>query len=187
MRQIVSALAFARNILRQVMSAVAMITAAAFILFPLYLILVRGMTEGFYIGALAWSAFVLCTPIALPSSVFSLPFRLATGLQLPYAELISWIAALAINVHTYYAHKTVYLRLVTTHMLYHIISTPWPYWLIIMVCASAMIFRTFFGNQLRLKSFMLYLLINTSLIILGFATLFYFSYHDLVIILNVQA
>ena len=112
--------------------------ALGFVLLPLYLIFVLKVTHGFHLGALMWSFFVLCIPIGITSSVFSIPFWFATGHSFRYAELFSWITAIALNYYTYYHTPTLYFKFASTHMLHRIITNPWPYWLIIASCALAM-------------------------------------------------
>ena len=163
------------------------IASALFFAFvPLYLIFIRGISNGFHTSALIWSFFVLCIPFGMASSVFSFPLWLSSGKTIRYLDLLSWMSALAINIHTYHTAPHMYLKLATTHALYRIISNPWPYWLIIASCAATMLFRNFARHPLRVKNLLRYYVINWGLIILSFTLLWHLTYHELVIILNIQ-
>jgi hypothetical protein len=161
--------------------------ALGFLALPFYLIFFLKVTQGFYIGALIWSFFVLCFPFGITSSLFNIPFWFALGKSFPFAEVLSWIIALSLNYYTYFYHPTFYFRFATTHMLHQIISHPWPCWLIIASCGLAMIFRTVGRYTVRPRSFLLFHFINLVLIMISFTLLSRLAYHELVIILNIQA
>jgi hypothetical protein len=171
-----------------------MVSAIFFCCLPFYLIFFHGISHGFHIGALIWSFFVLCLPWSLASSVFSFPFWLSSGKTLRYAEIISWIAALILNIHSYYTTPHIYLKghgqyitLGTPYLLYRIISNPWPYWLIILSCTITMLFRTFARDIIKKKSSFQYYVISIGLTLLSLILLFKLTYQEWIIIFNIQA
>lgn len=111
-----------------------------------------------------------------------------------YAEIISWVSALVLNVHSYHTAPHMYLKvqgqymtLGTPYLLYRIISNPWPYWLIIFSCAITMLFRTFARNVVKKRSAFQYYFINVGLIALSLFLLFKLTYQEWIIIFNIQA
>lgn len=114
-------------------------------LFLIYLIFTTqtyGLEDGFLIGFLTWSFFVLCTPISDAGILIDFPIELLTGIKMIYSEIIVWIIAIGLNVFTYFKIPEIYNSNVLLSLFKHIIEEPVPYWAIIIF--------SFFGTFLSL-------------------------------------
>lgn len=98
-------------------------------------------------AALTWSFFVLCTPVADAGFLLDFPVRLITGLRMIFSEVIVWIIAISLNLGTLHFSPQSYENTFLTSLLYKIITTPWPYWSIILLCASGTFLSIKFGDE----------------------------------------
>ena len=185
MRVLLTALRYTVSFFRQIAYVLSVVVSLAISLFALYIVLMFGLHRGLHIAALLWSFFVLCVPYG-SSGILLSPFRRATRLKLQYADIVLWIVAVCLNIYTYSFSRPIYLKSISTHLLYQIIANPWPYWLIIAVCILGMIYRLFIAADIMRRSFVLHYLLNGFLVAAGFATLGLLTYQELIIIMNVQ-
>jgi hypothetical protein len=136
---------------------------------------------------LAWSMFVLCIPYSHGRVILGVPYKIITGRVAAYPEVVMWLLAVILNIISYISIPNVYFYTTFNHMLYRIITTPWPYWLLIFVCALGTFYKFFVGvNNFKSKKLQHYS-IRILLMILGFSVFFYFSYKELVILLDIRA
>jgi hypothetical protein len=152
----------------------------------LYVIFMYGFTNGVYIAALMWSFFILCVPGSSSGFILT-PFWMLTGYYPAYGELFIWSIALTFNIYTLHQTPHVYGISTNTHLLYWILTHPWPYWIIIATCTLGTLYRTFIGRHLVKKRRFLHYLLNSILFTLGFFVLIYLSYHQFALILNIRA
>ena len=185
MRVLLTALRHTVSFFRQVAYVLSVVVSLAISLFALYIVLLFGLHRGLHIAALLWSFFVLCVPYG-SSGILLSPFRRATRLRLQYADIVLWAIAVGLNVYTYFFARQIYLKSISTHLLYQIISNPWPYWLIMAICIFGMIYRLFIAPDAMKRSMVLHYLLNGFLVAAGFATLGLLTYQELIIIMNVQ-
>jgi len=97
---------------------------------------------------LTWSFFVLCTPIADAGFLLDFPFRLLFGIRMIISELIVWAAAVLINVLILFYDNSYYDTTLITKLLYQIISTPYPYWGVVILSGAGTFLSISFGDEL---------------------------------------
>ncbi len=146
---------------------------------------------GFKIGIqsvfLSWSFLVLCIPAAHGKIMLGVPFKFITGKNFLYSEIFMWLAAIFFNMFTYITTPWIYFATFTNHLLLRIISTPWPYWVIIFICALGTFYKFLIGvHNFDAKKIRHYLA-RTALITFALVILFYLSYKEVVILLNIRA
>jgi hypothetical protein len=136
---------------------------------------------------LAWSMFILCIPYSHGRIILGVPYKIITGRTAAYPEAIMWLMAVVLNIIAYISIPYVYFYTTFNHMLFRIITTPWPYWILILVCAFGTFYKFLVGvNNFKFNKLKHYP-VRILLMILGFSIFFYFSYKELVILLNIRA
>ncbi len=113
----------------------------------LYLSWKYDLATGGLVAALTWSFFVLCTPIADAGFLVDFPVRLITGMSMLRTELIVWSIAISLNVSVLTWAPHAYDKSFLTTLLHRILTTPWPYWSIIALCASGTFLSIRFGDE----------------------------------------
>ncbi len=106
-----------------------------------------GGKDGAIISALTWSFFVLCTPIADAGFILDLPTRILTGLKMVYSEIIVWTIAITINIIFMTTYPAVYQNTIILSMFSHILSSPIPYWGIIILSGLGTFFSLMFADE----------------------------------------
>lgn len=94
-----------------------------------------GFESGFLITALTWSFFVLCTPIADGGIIIDFPVRLLTNIKMIYSEIAVWVVAISINIYAFTQQREIYSTTLILDLFEHILSQPFPYWIIILLSA----------------------------------------------------
>lgn len=110
-----------------------------------------GAGQGFFITALTWSFFVLCTPIADAGFLIDFPSRILLGVKMLHSEIIVWTLAISLNLFSFLLKPEIYK---TTHVLSifkKILSHPFPFWGIILISAIGTFFSVYFGDELMNK------------------------------------
>jgi len=107
-----------------------------------------GLATGGLVAALTWSFFVLCTPVADAGFLLDFPVRLITGLRMFFCEMIVWAVAITINICTLTLSPDSYDSTFLTSLLHKILTTPWPYWSIIVLCAGGTFLSVKFGDEM---------------------------------------
>ncbi len=105
------------------------------------------MTSGIVAG-LTWSFFVLCTPVADAGMLLDLPIRIIFGLRMVISEVMVWVIAISANIYALTAQQQAYDATFLTQLLKKIITTPSPYWLIILLSGIGTFLSIYFGDEL---------------------------------------
>lgn len=103
---------------------------------------------GFMVSALTWSFFVLCTPIADAGFLIDFPIRLITGLRMLITEILVWAIAIIINIVALQTAQHTYDKTFLTSLLYKILTNPWPYWSVIVVCGIGTFLSIHFADEM---------------------------------------
>ena len=163
-----------------------LVSFAVFMFFTLTLWFHYSFAMALHIMLLVWSLYILCAPANHGKILLAIPFKIFTGKTLVYPQIFMWSSAILLNVFTYLIHPTIYFSTILTHLLLRIISTPWPYWIIMLVCSLGTFYKLFIGQQnFKIKKFKHYTA-KIILVCLGFFSFLYFSYKELVILLNIR-
>ena len=145
------------------------------------------LITAFQLTLLCWSFYVLCIPGFHGKITLGVPFKLLTGKTLFYPEAYMWLAALCLNLFFTTFDITIYFKTLATHILYQILITPWPCWLIIFISSLGTFYRFLFGYKNFYSKPVLHSSIRTLMICAGLFTFIYFSYKELIILINVRA
>jgi len=105
------------------------------------------IVTGGVVSALTWSFFVLCTPIADAGFLLDFPVRLITGIRMLFSEIGVWVIAISLNFWAVNFHPDYYDKTVLTHLFHKILTTPWPYWSIVILCALGTFLSIWFGDE----------------------------------------
>ena len=106
------------------------------------------LATGGIIALLTWSFFVLCTPIADAGFILDFPIRLIFGLRMVITEIMVWVLAITINITTLFYNPEAYQTTVLTSVFYNILTVPYPYWSIILLCALGTFLSIHFGDEI---------------------------------------
>lgn len=106
------------------------------------------IATGGIVSALTWSFFVLCTPVADAGFLLDFPVRLILGWRMIITEIWVWVIAIGINLIVLTLMPEVYDKSLLTHLLYQILTTPWPYWSIVLLCGVGTFLSIYFGDNL---------------------------------------
>jgi hypothetical protein len=95
-----------------------------------------------------WSFFVLCTPIADAGFLLDFPLRLLFGIRMVLSEIAVWAIAILINIVSILYFQEYYSTTPLTKLMYAIIITPNPYWLVILLSGIGTFLSIRFGDEL---------------------------------------
>jgi len=130
-----------------------------------------GLKEGVLVSLLSWSFFVLSTPIADAGILIDFPFRLITGIKMIYSEIAVWGIAISLNVFAVVKSPEIYNKTILLTLLKQIISTPFPFWIIIILSAIGTFLSIYladiFANHKSKKKKHLNFLMKHRLLIFG--------------------
>jgi len=107
-----------------------------------------GIKEGFFVSALTWSFFVLCTPIADAGFLIDFPLRLITKIKMFVSELFVWIVAIALNLYAFTITPEIYSKTKILVLFKHILEQPFPFWIIIFLSMIGTFLSIKFGDEL---------------------------------------
>jgi hypothetical protein len=122
-----------------------------FVVYFGFITLKYGFKDGFYVTALTWSFFVLCTPIADAGFLLDFPFRLITHIKMLFSEITVWVIAISLNIYTVILHPEIYERTKILSLLKHILEKPFPFWIIVIVSAIGTFMSVYFGDEMMDK------------------------------------
>jgi len=108
----------------------------------------HGLKNGLLISILTWSFFVLCTPIADAGILIDLPMRLVASIKMVYSEIIVWTVAIALNIFMFLKNPAIYDKTTLLSLFKHIISTPFPYFIIIILSGIGTFLSVYIGDSL---------------------------------------
>jgi hypothetical protein len=106
------------------------------------------LATGGIVSALTWSFFVLCTPVADAGFLIDFPVRLITGIRMFIVEVFVWTVAIILNLTTLYFIPESYDKTFLTSLFHKILTTPWPYWSIILLCGVGTFLSIRFGDEM---------------------------------------
>lgn len=150
-----------------------------------YLSMEYGFSTGGAAALLSWSFFVLCTPIADAGFLLDFPLRLLFGIRMVVSEVVVWAAAITVNLAALQIAPGAYETTVVTRLLHDIISTPYPYWAIIVLSAAGTFLSIRFGDELmdvihhHDRAFFHSHHFKHELVLIGFFVMVLFGYYDL--------
>jgi len=118
------------------------------ILYFSYLTYEYGIATGGIVSALTWSFFVLCTPVADAGFLLDFPIRLIFGIRMLYSELLVWAIAIALNLYALAYGPGLYDKTILTSLLHKILTTPYPFWSIIILSGFGTFLSIHFGDEM---------------------------------------
>jgi hypothetical protein len=113
-----------------------------------YLAYEYGLKTGGMAAILTWSFFVLCTPIADAGFLLDFPLRLIFGIRMVISEIVVWAIAISVNLLAIFYFSQYYETTIVTRLLHEILTTPIPYWLVILLSAGGTFLSIKFGDEL---------------------------------------
>lgn len=99
-------------------------------------------------SALTWSFFVLCTPIADAGFLLDFPLRILFGIRMLISEIVVWAIAIAINIVSLLYFADYYQTTKLTSLLKAILTTPYPYWSVILLSGAGTFLSIRFADEL---------------------------------------
>ena len=145
-----------------------------------------GIILGIQIGLLIWSLYILCFPAKHGSIILGFPYQFITKHKMKNPEIYMWCFALIFSVAELLASPFHFFKGALVQLLYRILTTPWPYWLIIVTAALSTLYPFYTGKDVTIRT-PKHFLIRKALSIIAVITLAYFSFADLIILLNMYA
>jgi len=113
-----------------------------------YLTVQYDVMTGGIASALTWSFFVLCTPIADAGFLLDFPLRLLFGIRMLISEIAVWAIAITINVISLIYFVEYYETTKVTMLLRAILTTPYPYWIVILLSGAGTFLSIRFADEL---------------------------------------
>jgi hypothetical protein len=113
-----------------------------------YLSFEYGLATGGLVTALTWSFFVLCTPVADAGFLLDFPLRLLFGIRMFISEAVVWVIAILTNILVLIAYPATYETTAITDILQRIITTPYPYWGIVILSGLGTFLSVHFADEL---------------------------------------
>ena len=113
-----------------------------------YLSYTYDVLTGGIASMITWSFFVLCTPIADAGFLLDFPLRLLFGIRMVISEIGVWAIAILINVIAVLYFHDYYSTTPLTKLTYAIMTTPNPYWLVILLSGIGTFLSIRFGDEL---------------------------------------
>ena len=99
-------------------------------------------------SVLTWTFFVLCTPIADAGFLLDFPLRLLFGIRMLISEIAVWVVAITINVVSILYFAEYYETTTLTKLLHAILTTPYPYWSVILLSGAGTFLSIRFADEL---------------------------------------
>ena len=113
-----------------------------------YLVYQYDVLTGGITALITWSFFVLCTPVADAGFLLDFPLRLIFGLRMILSEIVVWGIAILINVVCLINFTSYYETTVITQLMQAILTTPFPYWSVIVLSGLGTFLSIRFGDEL---------------------------------------
>lgn len=146
----------------------------------------HGILLGIQEAFLIWSLYILCFPLKHGSIILGFPYQFITRKKMKYPEIYMWTFALVFSLLELFVTPFNFFKSSLTHLLYRILTTPWPYWLIIVTATSSTLYSFFVGQDVTIKT-PKHFLIRKAFSIIAIITLAYFAFADFIILLNMHA
>ena len=119
-----------------------------FVIYFIYVSFEYGFSDGFLVGWLTWSFFVLCTPVADAGLLIDFPLRLIAKVRMFVSEIFAWGFAIVLNLCVYLVHPELYIETPILRIFKHIIETPFLLFTIMSLSAIGTFLSVKFGDEL---------------------------------------
>ncbi len=119
-----------------------------FVSYFAYLSFKYDLVTGGVVSSITWSFFVLCTPIADAGFILDLPVRLLFKIKMIYTELFVWLVAILLNLSVVLINPSIYKTTHLTSFFYKILTNPYPYWGLILMCSIGTFLSVSFGDEM---------------------------------------
>jgi len=157
-----------------------------------YLSFEYGVRTGGIASALTWSFFVLCTPIADAGFLLDFPLRLIFGIRMLIAEIAVWVLAIAVNVVALLFFVEYYETTKLTMLLHAILTTPYPYWAVVLLSGTGTFLSIRFADELmdvvhhRNRDFFHRHGFKHEILIIVFFVVVLIGYYELIVSLGIE-
>lgn len=141
---------------------------------------------------ITWSFFVLCTPIADAGFLLDLPLRVLFGIRMVLSEIAVWLIAIVINTFSLVYFPELYETTFVTQTMKIILTTPVPYWLVIILSGLGTFLSIRFGDELmdvlhhKDRLFYLRHQFKHEMILFVFFLLVLFGYYEIISTLGIN-
>jgi len=105
-------------------------------------------SDGFSLGILTWTTFLMATPIADAGILIDLPIRIFLSIRMVFTEIMVWVIGILVNIYYLTFNSQIYEKTAITHTFYQILTHPWPDWIIIVISAAGTFLSLYFGDEL---------------------------------------
>lgn len=106
------------------------------------------LATGGVVSLLTWSFFVLCTPVADAGFLLDFPLRLLFGIRMVLSEIVVWGIAIGLNIASLIYFPSYYETTALTKIFQIILTTPYPYWMVIILSGVGTFLSIQFGDEL---------------------------------------
>lgn len=113
-----------------------------------YLTFKFDLLTGGLASLITWSFFVLCTPVADAGFLLDFPVRLLFGIRMVLSEIFVWAVAILINVICLIWAREFYQTTFLTRIMEVILTTPDPFWLVVLLSGFGTFLSIRFGDEL---------------------------------------
>lgn len=151
----------------------------------MYLSLGYGFWHGLHLTALIWSFYILCIPGAHGQLAFGFPLQFITHKPL-HTEPFVWSAALLLNIITYTYIPKIYVLTFPSCLLYRILTTPNPYWLILLFSALGTFYYFIVGEKPFRPHSNIHRIIRHLIVIFALLAFIYLSHKEIIILFNAR-
>jgi hypothetical protein len=158
----------------------------------IYLVYQYDLLTGGIAALITWSFFVLCTPVADAGFLLDFPLRLLFGVRMVLSEIVVWAIAITINITALLYFREIYKTTILTRLMESILTTPYPYWIIIFLSAIGTFLSIRFGDELmdvlhhKDRSFFHRHQFKHEIVLLVFFLVVIFSYYELISTLGIS-
>lgn len=91
---------------------------------------------------------MLCTPIADAGFLLDFPLRVLFGIRMILSEIAVWAIAILLNIVFLIYFKEMYETTLITQTMGIILTTPFPYWSVILLSGIGTFLSIRFGDEL---------------------------------------
>ncbi|WP_269620038.1 hypothetical protein [Zhongshania sp. BJYM1] len=113
-----------------------------------YLTYQYDLLTGGVAALITWSFFVLCTPVADAGFLLDFPLRLLFGIRMVVSEVVVWAIAISVNTLALLYFRDFYQTTMLTRLMEAILTTPFPYWFVIILSGIGTFLSIRFGDEL---------------------------------------
>lgn len=158
----------------------------------IYLTYQYDLLTGGIAALITWSFFVLCTPVADAGFLLDFPIRVLFGVRMVFSEIFVWAVAISLNTIAMLYFREYYQTTLITRLMESIITTPFPYWFIILLSVIGTFLSIRFGDELmdvlhhRDREFFHSNHFKHEVVLFGFFLFVLFSYYELIASLGIS-